>query len=87
MKVPYINLGIQHQNIMEELRSAFTKVVETGQFILGEELVKFEQSFGSTYVLRHFITSYKHGSAHLRVLVNAPRDSGSLTQVFVRWMQ
>lgn len=45
MKVPYINLGLQHANLMKELLAASQKVLESGQFILGEECSKFEKTF------------------------------------------
>lgn len=45
MKVPYINLALQHQNIKQELLAAVENVLVSGQFILGEEVKKFEQSF------------------------------------------
>ncbi|MBI4931765.1 MAG: DegT/DnrJ/EryC1/StrS family aminotransferase [Bacteroidetes bacterium] len=44
MKVPYINLALQHQDIKQELLSAVEKVLVSGQFILGEEVKKFETS-------------------------------------------
>lgn len=44
MTVPYINLALQHQNIKDELLSAVEKVLVSGQFILGEEVKKFEES-------------------------------------------
>ena len=44
MKVPYINLGLQHRNIKQELLSAVEKVLMSGQFILSEEVKKFEES-------------------------------------------
>lgn len=47
MTVPYINLALQHQNIKQELLAAVEKVLVTGQFILGEEVKKFEESFAT----------------------------------------
>jgi dTDP-4-amino-4,6-dideoxygalactose transaminase len=43
MKVPYIDLAIQHKNIKIELMEAVSNILETGQFILGDEVKKFEK--------------------------------------------
>jgi dTDP-4-amino-4,6-dideoxygalactose transaminase len=55
MKVPYIDLSPQHKNIKSELIEAFSGIIESGQFILGEEVKKFEKSFanlcGTKYVV------------------------------------
>lgn len=45
MKVPFVNLGLQNRLIREELLESVARVLESGQFILGEELAKFESSF------------------------------------------
>ena len=55
MKVPFVNLGLQHRLIRDELLELVSGLLDSGQFILGEELAKFEQSFaktcGTTYAL------------------------------------
>ena len=55
MIIPYINLGLQHKLIKEEILSSIGNVLETGQFILGDELTKFEKTFaqlsGTKYAL------------------------------------
>ncbi len=43
-KIPIIDLKRQHKPIEGELVEAFKKVLESGQFILGPELEKFEQN-------------------------------------------
>lgn len=45
MTIPYINLGLQHKNIKEDILSSIGNVLESGQFIFGDELTKFEQSY------------------------------------------
>jgi dTDP-4-amino-4,6-dideoxygalactose transaminase len=45
MKVPYIDLSFQHKNIKTELIEAVSNIIETGQFILGDEVKRFEKSF------------------------------------------
>jgi dTDP-4-amino-4,6-dideoxygalactose transaminase len=47
MQVPYINLGLQHKNIKTELLAATERVLESGQFILGDDLAKLEKTFAT----------------------------------------
>jgi dTDP-4-amino-4,6-dideoxygalactose transaminase len=47
MQVPYINLGLQHKNIKTELLAATERVIESGQFIMGDDLAKLEKSFAT----------------------------------------
>ena len=55
MKVPFVNLGLQHRLIKNEMLNIVSGLLDSGQFILGEELVKFEHSFaricGTKYAL------------------------------------
>lgn len=55
MQVPYIALGLQHRDLKEELLSSLWNVIESGQFIMGDELSRFEKQFAaihsSTYAL------------------------------------
>jgi dTDP-4-amino-4,6-dideoxygalactose transaminase len=43
MKIPILDLGVQHQQIAEEVRVAITRVLESQQFILGPEVRDLEQ--------------------------------------------
>jgi dTDP-4-amino-4,6-dideoxygalactose transaminase len=45
MKVPFVNLGLQNRLIKDELLAIVSNLLDSGQFILGEDLVKFENSF------------------------------------------
>lgn len=47
MKVPYINLGLQHSLIKNELLNEIEKVITSGQFILGNYVEEFEKKFTS----------------------------------------
>lgn len=55
MKVPYIQLGLQHKEIKKEILKKIGSLLDSGQFIMGEELTVFEKSFaklsGSKYSL------------------------------------
>jgi len=47
MKVPYIDLGLQHAAIKDELMYEIEKLIVSGQFILGENVSRFEEKFAS----------------------------------------
>jgi dTDP-4-amino-4,6-dideoxygalactose transaminase len=47
MKVPFVDLSAMHRPIMEELNQAIRRVVEKGDFILGEEVGRFEEEFAA----------------------------------------
>ena len=55
MKVPFVNLGLQNLLIKNELLERVSGLLDSGQFILGEDLIKFESSFaqlcGTKYAL------------------------------------
>jgi len=45
MKVPYINLGLQSRDIKTEILESIGNLLDSGMFVLGEEVAKFETSF------------------------------------------
>lgn len=45
MKVPYINLGLQHQKDKEEILNKVSDLLDSGMFILGDEVKQFEEQF------------------------------------------
>lgn len=45
MKVPYINLGLQHQKDKSEILKKVESILDSGMFILGEEVQSFEEQF------------------------------------------
>jgi dTDP-4-amino-4,6-dideoxygalactose transaminase len=59
MHVPYIDLGIQHKLIKDELIKEIESVLTSGQFILGKFVEDFEQQFARTCQ-----TSYAIGVAN-----------------------
>ena len=44
MKVPYINLSLQHQDLMDKIHQAIDQVFEENSFILGPAVVQFEKA-------------------------------------------
>ena len=55
MPVPLLDVNAQNHAIKSELRSAFDKVLETGRFIMGEEVEKFEASIAEFTGAKHAI--------------------------------
>lgn len=55
MQVPYVQLGAQHAGIKDEILARIGALLDSGAFILGEELATFERSFaelcGTRYAL------------------------------------
>lgn len=45
MKVPYVNIGLQHQEDKQELLSKVDQLLDSGMFILGDEVKEFEETF------------------------------------------
>jgi len=47
VKVPYLDLRAQYRNIKPEVDAAIARVLESGQFVLGEEVARFENDFAA----------------------------------------
>lgn len=58
MKIPYADLGTQIQEIKSELENAFSKVVDSGHYVMGPHLKSFEEIFA-----RYCGTKYSVGVA------------------------
>ena len=46
-KVPFVNLSLQHQPIESEIAETLGKIIQDGDFILGEALREFETAFAA----------------------------------------
>lgn len=55
MVVPFLDLKAQYEEIKQELSDAYFRVMEQGQFILGEEVNTFEQEFAAYCNARYCI--------------------------------
>ncbi len=69
-KIPIIDLKRQHKPIEGELVDAFKKVLESGQFILGPELEKFEQN-ASEYLKVKYAIGVGNGTDALTLALKA----------------
>jgi dTDP-4-amino-4,6-dideoxygalactose transaminase len=47
MQIPYLNLKLQHLVIRQELANALEEVLDSGYFILGENLSRFEKEYSA----------------------------------------
>ncbi len=77
MKVPYVNIPAQDGPIKEELLNAMARVIDHGQFVLGEEVREFEQRFARLCGVRHAVGVNSGTDAlilALRVLGIGPGD-------------
>ena len=45
VKVPFVDLDLQHEPIRAQLEQAIHRVIQRGNFILGQELAEFESAF------------------------------------------
>ncbi len=55
MKVPFLDLAVQHQKLQANLQSAIGRVVESNWFILGKEIEAFEHEFAAYCGVKHCI--------------------------------
>ncbi|MEG4419961.1 DegT/DnrJ/EryC1/StrS family aminotransferase [Microcoleus sp. LAD1_D5] len=46
-KVPFVNLSLQHQPIQSQITEIIGKIIEQGDFILGQALAEFETAFAA----------------------------------------
>jgi len=53
--IPYVNIAAQHVAIKTELMDAVGRVIDGGQFILGDEVAKFEQRFADLCGVRYAV--------------------------------
>ena len=55
LKVPFVDLKAQHDSIREEISHAIDAVINAGDFILGDELRRFEENFAAYLGASHVI--------------------------------
>jgi len=48
VKIPFVDLSLQHQSIQKEIRQAIEDVLERGDFILGKAVSDFEAEFAAS---------------------------------------
>ena len=55
IKIPILDLTTQYQAIQGEIQTAINRVLESGRFILGEEVTQFEQTVAKYLGVKHAI--------------------------------
>ena len=55
MKIPFLDLKTSHMELQSELEIAFRRVMESGSYILGEEVAAFEREFAEYCGVKHCI--------------------------------
>jgi dTDP-4-amino-4,6-dideoxygalactose transaminase len=67
--IPFVDLKTQHANIKTEIEAAVAKVLESNQFVLGEEVAAFEEEFAVYCGARYGVAVNSGTSAlHLALL-------------------
>lgn len=70
MRVPFVDLAGLHRTIEEELRQVFERVLERSSFILGPEVLQFEEAFASSLNVSHCV-AVNSGTAALHLTLQA----------------
>ena len=70
MSIPFLDLKAPHQELKEELEAAFSRVLESGWFIMGPELAAFETEFAAYCEVGHCI-GVANGLDALHLLLRA----------------
>jgi dTDP-3-amino-3,4,6-trideoxy-alpha-D-glucose transaminase len=81
MTVPFLDVGAGYRELRVELDEAFDRVMNSGRYILGEELEAFESEFASFCGVRHAI-GVGNGLEALSLALRA-RDIGPGDEVIV----
>ena len=53
MKVPFVDLKVQHRSIRDELNAAIQDVMENGSFVLGKAVSDFETAFANKHDVKY----------------------------------
>jgi len=55
MRIPHVNIATQHAAIKDELLTAIGRVIDRGQFVLGDEVTEFEHRFAELCGVRYAV--------------------------------
>lgn len=70
MKIPFVDLRSMHMEIKDELQEVFDRVLDTSAFVLGSEVLRFEQEFAAYVGTRHCV-AVNTGTAALHLALAA----------------
>lgn len=54
-KIPLVDLAAQHRQIVDEINHGFARVLEQTDFILGEDVARFEEEFAEFVGVKHCV--------------------------------
>src|SRR5215211_9135503 len=69
-KIPFLNMKAPYQELRAELDEAYQRVMESGWYILGEEVEAFEQEFAAYCNVKHCV-SVGNGLEALHLILRA----------------
>lgn len=75
--IPFLDLGRINARDREDLIAAFTRVLDSGWYILGEEVAAFEQAFAKYCGVKHAV-GVGNGLDALTLILRAYRETGWL---------
>ena len=81
MNVPFLDIRAGYLELKDELDAAYHRVMDSGRYILGEELEAFEEEFAAYCGVRHCI-GVSNGLDALRLILEA-YDIGEGDEVIV----
>lgn len=68
--IPFVDLRTQYRSIKQEIDEAIARVLDTGQFVLGDEVAAFEREFAAASGAAHGVAvSSGTAALHLALLV------------------
>jgi dTDP-4-amino-4,6-dideoxygalactose transaminase len=70
MNIPFLDLKAPHEEIRDDLNSAFHNVINAGQFILGDQVSRFEKEFAN-YSGSNFCIGVGNGLDALHLILRA----------------
>jgi dTDP-4-amino-4,6-dideoxygalactose transaminase len=70
MPIPFVDLAAQYATITEEVHEAFARVLQKTDFILGEEMYRFEQEFATYCDVEHAV-GVDSGTSALEMILMA----------------
>jgi dTDP-4-amino-4,6-dideoxygalactose transaminase len=77
IEVPFLDLGEVNARHAEELKAAAARVIDSGSYVLGDELAAFEREFAGWCGVRHAI-GVGNGLDALALVLRAYRQLGTL---------
>src|ERR1700724_787290 len=68
--IPFLDLKSQYREIKSDINGAVTRVIESGQYVLGQEVIAFEERFGE-YCKTNYCIALNSGTSALHLALLA----------------